>query len=265
MEVRPPRRAQITGIQAGGTQAPLCLALGLSRPLRLRVSCLCCPAAAQGTLNTPDTFQLADLSCSLTHENPSSSRSSAVDGEVKVTMGMVRGGSQLGGWGLSPPCPWGLFALCSSPPGPPSPQPCLWSLTFRDTCLVSALGPQTPVWWQGCGPSQGDVPKETGHDSLSPAHGSGDRSWLWSNCWVLGTVLEPSVERSVEMPSSPWASVPISALQRERTKTLVCRLRLPHPGSWGLLQAGRSGGSRGRGLQQGSFSSRRPPPLLLRP
>ena len=229
------------------------------------MSCLCCPAAAQGTLNTPDTFQLADLSCSLTHENPSSSRSSAVDGEVKVTMGMVRGGSQLGGWGLSPPCPWGLFALCSSPPGPPSPQPCLWSLTFRDTCLVSALGPQTPVWWQGCGPSQGDVPKETGHDSLSPAHGSGDRSWLWSNCWVLGTVLEPSVERSVEMPSSPWASVPISALQRECTKTLVCRLRLPHPGSWGLLQAGCSGGSRGRGLQQGSFSSRRPPPLLLRP
>lgn len=160
MEVRPPRRAQITGIQAGGTQAPLCLALGLSRPLRLRVSCLCCPAAAQGALNTPDTFQLADLSsCSLTHENPSSSRSSAVDGEVKVTMGMVRGGSQLGGWGLSPPSPRGLFALCSSPPGPPSPQPCLWSLTFRDTRLVSALGPQTPVWWQGCGPSQGDVPR----------------------------------------------------------------------------------------------------------
>ena len=96
MEVRPPRRAQITGIQAGGTQAPLCLALGLSRPLRLRVSCLCCPAAAQGALNTPDTFQLADLSsCSLTHENPSSSRSSAVDGEVKVTLGMVRGGSHV--------------------------------------------------------------------------------------------------------------------------------------------------------------------------
>ena len=82
----------------GALKPPLCLALGLSRPLRLRVSCTCCPAAAQGTLNTPDTFQLADLSsCSLTHENPSSSRSLAVDGAVKVTMGMVRGGSQLGG------------------------------------------------------------------------------------------------------------------------------------------------------------------------
>ena len=155
------------------------------------------------------------------------------------------------------PAPWDLRVLNHA-----------YGLTFRDTPLVSALGPQTLVWWQECGPSQGDVPKETDNDSLSPAHGSGDRSRLWSNCWVLGTVLEPSMERSVEMPSSPWASVPISFcthLQRERTKTLVCRLRLPHPGFRGLLQAGRSGGSRGHGLQQGCFSSRRPPPLLLRP
>lgn len=73
-------------------------------------------------------------------------------------MGTVRVQDQLGGWG----CP--ILSSRSlrpvlQPPGPLTPQPRLWSLTFRDTpwCLHWAT---EPVWWQECGPSQGDVPKE---------------------------------------------------------------------------------------------------------
>lgn len=48
MEARPPHRARTTDIQAGGAlKPPLRLALGLSRLLRLRVSRMCGPAAAQ--------------------------------------------------------------------------------------------------------------------------------------------------------------------------------------------------------------------------
>lgn len=116
MEARPSRRAQITGIQAGGTEAPSLPGPGPLPPAQAAVSCTCCPAAAQGSLNIPDAFQPAGLSsCSLTRENPSSSRSSAVDGEVKVTMGMVRGGSQLGGWGYPHPLLW-VSSPCAPAP-----------------------------------------------------------------------------------------------------------------------------------------------------
>lgn len=100
----------------GALKPPLCLALGLSCQLRLHVSCMCCPAAAQGGLNIPDAFQPAGLSsCSLTRENPSSSRSLALDGEVKVTMGTVRGGIQLGGWGYPHPLLW-VSSPCAPAP-----------------------------------------------------------------------------------------------------------------------------------------------------
>ena len=97
--------------RGGALKPPLSLALSLSHPLRLHASRTCGPAAAQGTLNTPDAFQPADLSsCSLTCENPSSSRSSLVDGEVMLTKGVGWGGKQgVGGCshpllGVSSPC-----------------------------------------------------------------------------------------------------------------------------------------------------------------
>lgn len=165
---------------------------------------------------------------------------------------------------LSPSSPLGLFALCFSPLGPLTPQPRLWSLTFRDTPLVSALGPQSPVWWQECGPSQGDVPKDRDHDSLSLAHGSGDRSRLWSDCWVLGTVLEAScgaVCRNAQHlgfcahQRSPKRTHYDAGLQTEAAMSRT----LGATAGWTL------------GLEQRPWSparflsSRRPPPLLLRP
>lgn len=127
MEAQPPRRAQITDIQARrALKPPLSLALDLSHPLRLHVSRTCGPAAAQGTLNTPNAFQPADLSsCSLTCENPSSSRSSLVDGEVMLTKGVGWGGVGSRVLGAVPTLSLGSLCPVLQPPGTSDSSPTL--------------------------------------------------------------------------------------------------------------------------------------------